>query len=62
MSGSGSSNGETTVQKINFKLYAKWNKIVKTGNTGINQSSILIIIGSVMIISGSVVIFKKRKN
>lgn len=62
MSGSGSSNGETTVQKINFKLYAKWNKIVKTGNTGINQSSLLIIIGSIMIISGSVVILKKRKD
>ena len=37
-------------------------QVVKTGNTGITQSSLLIIIGSIMIISGSIVIFKKRKN
>ena len=63
---SGSGNLEEQSQKISYKLYAKWTKIdkqvIKTGNTGLNQSSLFVIIGSVMVIAGAVILFKKSKT
>ena len=37
-------------------------QVVKTGNTGISQSSLLIIIGSIMVGAGSILIIRKRKS
>lgn len=63
---SGSGNLEEQSEKMSINLYAKWTKVdkqvVKTGNTGLNQSNLFVIIGSVMVLVGAVILFKKSKT